>query len=133
MIPEMHLGKKDFRVDWFSGTGAGGQYRNKHQNCCRIVHIETGLMATGQSNRERPANQREAFDRLAQKLIAYYSEPEESRGRLNNVVRTYHFERGEALDGAISQPVQKTMNGDIEKFIINALAGLRPGRETGRM
>lgn len=133
MIQEIHLTKRDFRVDWFSGTGGGGQYRNKHQNCCRIVHIATGLMATGQSHRERPANQKEAFQSLAQKLLAYYSEPEESRGRLNNVVRTYHFERGEALDGAVSQPVARTIEGDIERFVVNALAGLRPTRETGRM
>ena len=68
-MKEMHLTKKDFRVDWFSGTGAGGQYRNKHQNCCRITHVATGLVATGQSNRDRPSNQREAFRSLAGKFI----------------------------------------------------------------
>jgi protein subunit release factor A len=34
--------KKDFNVDYFSGKGAGGQYRNKHQNCVRLKHIESG-------------------------------------------------------------------------------------------
>lgn len=56
--------KKDFEVTWFSGTGAGGQYRNKHQNCCRIKHIETGIIGTGQSNRDRVSNQKEAFNSL---------------------------------------------------------------------
>ena len=31
-----HAERKDFRIDYFSGTGAGGQYRNKHQNCVRL-------------------------------------------------------------------------------------------------
>lgn len=53
--------KKDFSITWFSGTGAGGQYRNKHQNCCRIIHSESGAMGTGQSQRDRVANQKEAF------------------------------------------------------------------------
>jgi len=56
--------KKDFTLTWFSGTGAGGQYRNKHQNCCRIKHNETGIIGTGQSNRSQVANQREAFTGL---------------------------------------------------------------------
>ena len=51
----------DFEVTWFSGTGAGGQYRNKHQNCCRLKHKETGIIGTGQSNRSQEANKREAF------------------------------------------------------------------------
>lgn len=51
----------DFEVSWFSGTGAGGQYRNKHQNCCRIKHKETGIIGTGQSNRNQEANRKEAF------------------------------------------------------------------------
>jgi len=56
--------KKDFTIDYFSGKGAGGQYRNKHQNCVRLKHIESGAMATGQSHRERRANLREALSSL---------------------------------------------------------------------
>ena len=37
----------DFRIDYFSGTGAGGQYRNKHQNCVRLTHTESGRWGMG--------------------------------------------------------------------------------------
>lgn len=53
--------KKDLTISYFSGTGAGGQHRNKHQNCVRMTHPESGARSTGQSNRERQANLREAF------------------------------------------------------------------------
>lgn len=56
--------KKDLRIEWFSGTGAGGQYRNKHQNCVRIHHQESGALVTGQSNRNREVNLKEAFSNL---------------------------------------------------------------------
>lgn len=55
------VSKKDFRIDWFSGTGAGGQGRNKLKNTCRLMHIDSGAMATGQSSKSRIANQKEAF------------------------------------------------------------------------
>ena len=56
--------KKDFRIEYFSGTGAGGQYRNKHQNCVRLFHADSGVCVTGQSQRNRQANLREAFNNL---------------------------------------------------------------------
>jgi peptide chain release factor 1 len=52
--------RKDFRIDYFSGTGAGGQYRNKHQNCVRLTHNETGIVTTGQEQRSREQNLRDA-------------------------------------------------------------------------
>lgn len=56
--------KKDLKIDWFSGTGAGGQKRNKCQNSCRITHRESNVTVTGQSHKERPSNIREAFNNL---------------------------------------------------------------------
>lgn len=56
--------KKDFDIQFFSGTGAGGQYRNKHQNCVRLTHRDSGVTVTGQSNRERPSNIKEAMKNL---------------------------------------------------------------------
>lgn len=56
--------KNDLEIDWFSGTGCGGQYRNKHQNCCRIRHKDSGAIATGQSQRDRISNLKEAMENL---------------------------------------------------------------------
>ena len=56
--------KKDFKIEYFSGTGAGGQHRNKHQNCVRLHHAESGVIVTGQSHRERQSNIKEAFKNL---------------------------------------------------------------------
>lgn len=58
--------KKDLDITWFSGTGNGGQYRNKHQNCCRIVHRESGAISTGQSQRDRQSNLKEALNNLVE-------------------------------------------------------------------
>jgi hypothetical protein len=58
--------KKDLEITYYSGSGAGGQYRNKHQNCCRIKHKETGIIATGQDERSREQNTKNAFRRLCE-------------------------------------------------------------------
>lgn len=53
--------KKDFDISWFSGKGAGGQHRNKHQNCCRIKHRDSGASGTGQSEKSQIQNKKQAF------------------------------------------------------------------------
>ena len=58
--------KKDLKISYFSGSGAGGQHRNKHQNCVRMQHLESGASSTGQSHKERRANLREAFKSLVE-------------------------------------------------------------------
>lgn len=58
--------KKDFDITWFSGKGAGGQHRNKHQNCCRIIHRESGAIGIGQNHRQRSYNQRDALNSLVE-------------------------------------------------------------------
>lgn len=121
-------GKKDFELYWFSGTGAGGQYRNKHQNSCRIIHKETGLMAIGQRHRDREANLKDAFRRLAAKLLSLDDLPIERRHDFS-VVRTYHFERNEAIDHATGKraSVGKVLDGLLDEFLLTpAREGKRP-------
>ena len=61
--------KKDFNLEWFSGSGGGGQHRNKHQNCCRLTHKETRIMKTGQRQRSRIQNLKDALISITESEI----------------------------------------------------------------
>ena len=56
--------KKDLKLEYFSGTGAGGQKRNKTQNCCRCKHPASGAIGLCQEYRERDKNTKVAFRRM---------------------------------------------------------------------
>ena len=120
-MKELHFTKKDFKIDWFSGQGAGGQHRNKHQNCCRITHLETGITAVGQESRERSTNQRVAFNRLVNRLIAHYTvEEDRDKYKSDERVRTYYEPRNDVLDHAsgFRQTYKKVVvDGDLEDMI----------------
>ncbi len=112
--------KEDLDITWFSGTGAGGQHRNKHANCCRMTHRPTGKRSTGQGYRERPANQRQAFLNLARQLVPLILEAakgERPETRPLERVRTYHFPAQRVVDHRIAgraYPLRKTLNGDLD-------------------
>jgi protein subunit release factor B len=59
------LTRKDFEWDYYSGSGAGGQHRNKHRNCVRVHHPPSGARGNSQDHREKLANERAAFTRMA--------------------------------------------------------------------
>lgn len=124
--------EKDIRVQWYSGTGAGGQYRNKHQNSCRLVHLPTGIQALGTKNRERSANLRDAMDVL-ERRVAEAAERQKERRSDSTVVRTYHMERGEVIDYAtgLRKPVADVLDGDLDDFILSLNRGAST-RLTGR-
>ena len=101
-MDEIHLTKKDFRLEWYSGSGAGGQFRNKHQNCCRITHIESGITENGTESRSRVENQRTAFSRLAKRVLEWYREKDGNQDPAisNEIIRSYHAVRNEVHDKA---------------------------------
>jgi len=117
---ELHLTKKDFKLEWYSGQGAGGQHRNKHQNCCRITHIDTGLKCNGTESRERVSNQRTAFERLAKLVISYYNSDEKTRRQWDETIRNYHGVRNEVHDkkSGLKQEYRKVVtNSEIGDMI----------------
>ncbi len=100
-MKNIHYTKKDFRLDWYSGSGAGGQHRNKHQNCCRITHIESGLTEKGTESKSRVSNQRTAFQRLAKRVVVWALNQNKDENEINTeVIRNYNEPRNEVHDKA---------------------------------
>ena len=129
---ELHLTKKDFKVEWYSGQGAGGQHRNKHQNCCRITHIETGLKAQGTESKERVTNQRVAFERLAKLIIAHHFDEQKERREDTKPIRNYHAVRNEVHDKAsgLKQPYKEVVtDANLSEMIEARKAAIVTGDE----
>ena len=99
---------KDLRIEWFSGTGCGGQRRNKVQASCRIRHLPTGIVCTAQS-RTRENSKKEAMEELVKRV----NDLHESRtkkvesatkreqigsGMRGDKIRTLRFQDNNAVD-----------------------------------
>jgi protein subunit release factor A len=60
--------RADLRVDYYRGSGPGGQNKNKRDTACRIVHLPTRITATAEEQRTQGLNRVAAFRRLAKRL-----------------------------------------------------------------
>ena len=94
--------QSDLKVEWYSGTGAGGQHRNKHQNSCRITHIPSGVIATAQC-RNRQNSFSEAMSAIQERVdnstnrqynnsIASDRKQQVGSGMRGDKIRTYRFQ-----------------------------------------
>ncbi len=88
------LQDSDFTICWFSGTGKGGQRRNKVQTCCRITHIPTGITQTVQT-RSRISSLSVGMSELHHKLKAEAERDYVEAGLMpnNQIIRTDNFVR----------------------------------------
>jgi peptide chain release factor 1 len=104
-IPEHEL-----RVEWYSGTGKGGQHRNKHQNSCRLTHIPSGIVATAQT-RSRNNSYDLALQEVQKRLddvrrrsytntIATDRKQQVGSGMRGDKIRTYRFQDDVVQDHA---------------------------------
>lgn len=91
---------KDFDIQWYSGTGKGGQHRNKHQNCCRVVHRATGISAVGTSSRSREDNKRTALKVCRRRVEETRHEDTPRYQAGHERVRTYHEPDNRVVDHA---------------------------------
>ena len=64
------LNPKDLKIDYYRGSGPGGQHRNTSETGVRITHLPTGIVVTATESRSRHANQQRAMARLEEKLAA---------------------------------------------------------------
>jgi peptide chain release factor 1 len=100
--PQIKIIDADLKIEWYSGTGAGGQHRNKHQNSCRITHTPTGITATAQCrSRQNSLDQAlSTIHKLVDNLVKnkYNNEIASDRrqqvgsGMRGDKIRTYRFQ-----------------------------------------
>lgn len=99
-----------FCVEWFRGSGAGGQHRNKHANSARVIHLPTGLKRECQG-RKRESNLREAMAALHADLAALEADSahqaeagirsaQVGSGMRGDKKRTYRFQDDRVQDHA---------------------------------
>jgi peptide chain release factor 1 len=67
--PILSLTAKDFRWEYYRGSGNGGQNKNKTDNCCRCTHPPTGVMAYSEDGRSKEHNRKEAFKKVTQNAV----------------------------------------------------------------
>jgi peptide chain release factor 1 len=96
----LSLSRKDFRVDTFRVGGHGGQNVQKRDTGVRIVHLESGLSAESRVHRTQQANKKEAFRKLADRLIDFYLKTEDKNrySAGTRVVRTYNEAKDRVTD-----------------------------------
>jgi len=56
---------KDCRFDYYRGSGAGGQHRNKTDSAVRCTHILSGAVGKCEESRSQHKNKAQAFGKMA--------------------------------------------------------------------
>ncbi len=125
-VTAVAFNERDCDISWFSGTGAGGQHRNKHQNSCRIVHTPTGITAVAQC-RSRTNSLAEAMGIIQKRLdetvrskynkaIAQDRKQQVGSGERGDKIRTYRFQDDRVQDhqNGNTASVKKVMSGNFD-------------------
>jgi len=116
----------DFRIEWFSGSGAGGQHRNKHANSCRLIHIPTGLKQESQC-RKRQNSYEEARKSLFTLLMeqdassCHSKENGRRKGQIGSgmradKIRTYRYQDDKVTNHVTGHSVRlkKILSGQLD-------------------
>ena len=124
--PKIKVSEADLKIEWYSGTGAGGQHRNKHQNSCRITHLPTGIVATAQT-RSRQNSLDQALSTISKEVdslvkkqynnaIACDRKQQVGSGMRGDKVRTYRFQDDVVKDHRTNKTAntKKVLAGNFE-------------------
>jgi protein subunit release factor A len=123
-VKAIEFNDQDFRVEWYSGTGAGGQNRNKVMASCRILHLPTGLIQTAQT-RSRENSLKLAREAMLQLLNSHQDkETAMSQGLIRSKQigsgmrgdkrRTYRFQDDTVFDAVTNKraSIKKVLSGN---------------------
>jgi peptide chain release factor 1 len=127
-IEETILVDSDLKISWFSGTGKGGQRKNKVMTCCRMVHVPSGLSETRSHGKSREQNYQDCKSSIEQRLknidnqnhsaMVSTQYKESGSGQRGDKVRTIRFQDNQAWDERTGKIItaKSYMNGGMKEF-----------------
>ncbi len=127
------LEEKDYKVDTYRASGAGGQHVNKTDSAVRLTHYETGIVVQCQNDRSQHKNKASAIKMLKSRL--YELELEKQRAQKDGVEKS-EIGWGHQIRSYVLQPYQQVkdnrsnigysqvdaiLDGDIKKLMEDVL------------
>lgn len=125
------LDDKEFRIDTFRASGAGGQHINKTDSAVRITHVPTGVVTSCQSERSQNQNKAQAWKMMVAKLqqlkeAERLKELQDLAGERGTIgwghqIRSYVLQPTQLITDLRSRYKEgnatKVLDGDIQPFI----------------
>jgi len=130
---EIELEDKDYRIDTYRASGAGGQHVNKTDSAIRLTHIETGIVVQCQNDRSQHKNKAAAIKMLKSRLYELELEKqkaeeagvEKSEIGWGHQIRSYVLAPYQQVKDTRSNiaysQVDNILDGDITKMIEDVL------------
>ena len=119
---------EDFTLEWYSGSGSGGQHRNRHANCARLRHLPTGIVVTAQC-RKRPESESQARKVMAERLddlVLTHVAHDQNGDRYTQIgsgmradkIRTYRFQDGRVVNHVTGREcgLKQVLRGDFTRI-----------------
>lgn len=127
-VCHLEINIDDIEISWFSGTGPGGQNRNKVMASCRLLHRPTGISSVSQTR-----SRRSSFDQALEHLKRKIRNVEESRhsliektarksqvgsGQRGDKIRTIQFQNDSAVDHRTNRRItsEQYLRGYMDKL-----------------
>lgn len=128
---EFDMDEKDFRIDTYRASGAGGQHINKTDSAIRITHIPTNTVVACQDERSQIKNREKAWNIMKSKLYDLYQGAKEREYAQNRKIqigsgdraekiRTYNYPQSRITDHRIAYTTHDLngfMGGNIQEMI----------------